>query len=483
MTDVGGNGIPGLPVQFTVSSVPAGAAGFGLTRAIDTTDANGNASTILTLGTKAGPYRITAITTALPSDTAAFVVQASSGAAAQLLATSGDGQTQPAASLLAQPFVVTVHDAFANPVEGVTVQFSVTSAPTGATGQQVNPTSAVTDSLGRALTVLRLGSLPGNYVVTAGVSGATTAQFTGTALFILADVNSDFGVDIADLTSIIDHILQKRILIGLDSTKADVNSDGAIDVLDIVRIQNSILGIVTLPKTSSALIPASAARALASVTGELEITPVGVRLNLTNDIPLKGVQLVIRLASPAGVTKTDVVFSRAREMNFFVNSQGQDVKMVAYNLQNMPIEAGSGSIVRFPLKLADTTAVDSAYAIISAADTTFDIALRVSLTLKQSIYPSAFRLLQNYPNPFNAETKIEFEVPDIEGKFVRALVQVFNLLGEKVKTLAKGERASGHYTVTWDGTDDQGIKVPSGVYFYRLVSTDYVTAKKMIMLK
>ena len=98
-------------------------------------------------------------------------------------------------------------------------------------------------------------------------------------------------------------------------------------------------------------------------------------------------------------------------------------------------------------------------------------------------FSSAFRLLQNYPNPFNAETKIEFEVPDIEGKFVRALVQVFNLLGEKVKTLAKGERASGHYTVTWDGTDDQGIKVPSGVYFYRLVSTDYVTAKKMIMLK
>ena len=483
MTDVGGNGIPGLAVQFTVSSVPAGAVGFGLTRTIDTTDANGNASTILTLGTKAGLYRITGITPALPADTAAFVAKAASGAAAQLLATSGDGQGQPAASFLSQPFVVTVHDVFANPVEGATVQFTVTSSPAGASGQQVNPATTVTDSLGRALTTLRLGSLPGNYVVTASVSGATPAQFAATALFILADVNNDFGVDIADLTSIIDHILQKRILTGLDSAKADVNSDGAINVLDVVRIQNSILGTVTLPKTSSSSIPASVMRALASITGELEITPVGVRLNLTNDIPLKGVQLIMRLKTPASVTKTDVVFSRAASMDFFVNSQGQDVRMVAYNLQNMPIEAGSGSIVRFPLKLADTTDVDSVYAIISAADTTFDIALRVPLTLKQSIYPSAFRLLQNYPNPFNAETKIEFEVPDVEGRFVRTLVQVFNLLGEKVKTLARGEHASGHYTATWDGTDDQGIKVPSGVYFYRLVSKDYVTAKKMIMIK
>ena len=483
ISDVGGNAVPGVPVQFAITNVPAGAAGYGLTTAIDTTDANGNASTILTLGTKTGQYSVAATTTALPADTVAFSAQASSGAAAQLLASSGDGQAQPAASLLAQPFTVTVHDAFANPVEGASVQFSVTSSPSGATGQLVNPATAVTDSLGKALTTLRLGSRPGDYIVTAGVSGATPTQFTATALFILADVNNDFGVDIADLTSIVDHILQKRILTGLDSAKADVNSDGAIDVLDVVRIQNSILGTVTLPKTSSSSIPASVIRALASITGELEITPVGVRFNLTNDIPLKGLQLVITLKSSANVTKTDVVFSRAGSMDFFVNSQGQDIRMVAYNLQNMPIEVGSGSIVRFPLKLPDTTDVDSVYAIISAADTTFDIALRVPVTLKQSIYPMTFRLLQNYPNPFNAQTTIEFDVPDVEGKFVKALVQVFNLLGEKVKTLSKGEHASGHYTVTWDGTDSDGIKVPSGVYFYRLVSTDYVTAKKMIMIK
>ncbi len=483
ITDIGGNAVAGTPVQFMISSVPAGATGQSLSSAIDTTDASGNASTMLTLGTKAGSYNVTATTVVLPADTVSFVARASSGAAAQLLTTSGDGQTNVASASLAQPFVITAHDAFANPVEGATVQFTVASAPAGATGQQLTPASAVTDSLGRASAVLRLGNMPGNYVVTASVSGATPIQFTATALFILADVNSDFGVDIADLTSIVDHILGKRILTGLDSSKADVNRDGAIDVLDVVRIQNSILGTVTIPKVSSSLIPASVMRSLAAITGELELTPVGLRLNLTNDIPLKGVQLVVRLTTPASVNKTDVVFSRAKQMNFFVNSQGQEVRLVAYNLQNNPIDSGYGSIVRLPLKLADTTEVDSAYMVVSAADSTFDIALQIPLVLKQSVYPLTFRLLQNYPNPFNAETKIEFEVPDVEGKFVRALVQVFNLLGEKVKTLAKGERAAGHYTVTWDGTDDDGMKVPSGVYFYRLVSTDYVTAKKMIMVK
>lgn len=487
ITDIGGNPIPGLPVQFVIHSAPAAATGMSLSTPVDTTDVNGEASTVFTLGTGSGTYEVVARTSALPADSTTFTVQALAGVAAQLLATSGGGQAQPAGATLPTPFIATVTDVFGNPVEGATVQFSVTSVPAGAIGHQVNPTTAISNAAGLAQTVLRLGSLPGDYTTTATVSGVPTVQFIATASYIVADINNDFDVNIADLTSIVDHILERRILTGIDSTKADVNRDGAINVLDVVVLQNSLLGTVSLPKAvkpEAAGISESAQASLAAIiNGSLEITPLGTRLNLTNDVPIKGLQLVIALNTSASVNRTDVVFPRARNMQFFVNSSGSEVRLVAYNLQNLPIDTGSGSIVRLPMILTDTTDVDSVYAIISTADSTYDIALRIPVSTTQSVYPSTFRLYQNYPNPFNAGTNILFEVPDVQGKFVRTLVQVFNLLGEKVKTLARGEHTAGVYRVTWDGTDDDGNKLPTGVYFYRLVSGDYVSAKRMVMIK
>ncbi|MEP0821954.1 MAG: Ig-like domain-containing protein [Ignavibacterium sp.] len=487
ITDIGGNPISGAPVQFSILTAPAGAVGMGLSTTADTTDTNGDAATTLTLGTIAGNYVVVARSAVLPGDSTLFTARAVAAAATSALAASGDGQTQPAGAVLPQPFVVTVTDSYGNPVSGASVQFSIASAPAGATGQLLTPATSVTDANGQAQSVLRLGNLPGTYSVTATVTGIPSVTFTATASFILADINSDFDVNIADLTSIIDHILQVRTLSGLDSAKADVNRDGAINVLDVVALQNALLGASQLVKVDQQASPQRSASAMrtaaATITGSLEITPLGVRLNLTNDVPIKGLQVGIVLASGAGVNRTDVVFPRGRMMEYYVNSTGSEIRMVAYNLNNIPIDTGSGSIIRLPLMLADTSEVDSAYVVVSTADTTFDLAVRVQLSTVVGIYPATFRLAQNYPNPFNAETNIEFEVPDVQGKLVRAFVQVFNLLGEKVKTLARGEHAAGTYRVVWDGTDDQGYKVPSGVYFYRLIATDYVSAKRMVLIK
>jgi len=341
----------------------------------------------------------------------------------------------------------------------------VTSSPVSSTGYSLTADSAVTDQAGNAQTTLRLGSLPGSYGVTATVSGAVAAQFSATASFIIADLNNDFAVDIADLTSMIDHILHRVTLTGIDSIKADVNQDGAINVLDVVKVQNALLGTTSLPKAAAPQQTAARSVAIAAptVTGTLELTPLGLRFNISNAVPLKGVQLSIVLKTQAPMTKPDVIFPRANRMQFFVNSLGQEVRVLAYNLENNPIESGDGSIVRLPLMLADTSDVDSMYAVVSTADTSFDMAVKVSMSKTMAIYPNTFTLSQNYPNPFNAQTKIEFDVPDVQGKFVKALVQVFDLLGQKVKTLAKGQHAAGHYVVTWNGTNDEGVKVSSGV--------------------
>lgn len=90
-------------------------------------------------------------------------------------------------------------------------------------------------------------------------------------------------------------------------------------------------------------------------------------------------------------------------------------------------------------------------------------------------------LEQNYPNPFNPATRITFLVPDGHAQHVSLVV--YDVRGARVKTLVDGLRGGGRYTVEWDGRNNTGERVASGVYFYRLVEKNYTHTKKMLLLK
>jgi len=91
----------------------------------------------------------------------------------------------------------------------------------------------------------------------------------------------------------------------------------------------------------------------------------------------------------------------------------------------------------------------------------------------------ATALNSNFPNPFNPETTISFSVKGTNP----VTVEVYNTKGQKVKTLVDETKAEGHYQAKWDGTDDNGQKVTSGVYFYRMKSGKFTSSRKMILLK
>ncbi len=98
----------------------------------------------------------------------------------------------------------------------------------------------------------------------------------------------------------------------------------------------------------------------------------------------------------------------------------------------------------------------------------------------ENIQSSIFNIqLSNYPNPFNPETKIEYSIPS-ESKIE---LSIYNIKGQKVKTLIKGTQQSGSYTIIWEGKDDNGKPVGSGLYFYKLRTEDKVLTKKMLLLK
>ncbi len=110
-----------------------------------------------------------------------------------------------------------------------------------------------------------------------------------------------------------------------------------------------------------------------------------------------------------------------------------------------------------------------------------DVRLETPLGIAQEgeIAPVEFSLSQNYPNPFNPETRITFTLP--ERRNVKLLI--YNLLGQPVRTLVNGAIAPGHHEVTWDGRNDAGIPLASGVYVYRFEAGEFKRVQKMVLLK
>jgi hypothetical protein len=106
----------------------------------------------------------------------------------------------------------------------------------------------------------------------------------------------------------------------------------------------------------------------------------------------------------------------------------------------------------------------------------------LSLTSVSNVTPAApnrFHLDQNYPNPFNPSTIIQYSLPK-EG---HATIQIFNLSGQRVRTLLNERKNSGEYSVNWDGKTDIGSQASSGTYFYVVTIGGLSEARKMLLLR
>ncbi len=124
----------------------------------------------------------------------------------------------------------------------------------------------------------------------------------------------------------------------------------------------------------------------------------------------------------------------------------------------------SGTFYLDDIRLVTATPVQPATAVLETQDATT---------------PESFALSQNYPNPFNPETTIRFDLPSSTD----AELSLFNLSGQRVATLISGFREAGSYTLGWDGRDDAGRDLASGMYFYRLIAGDQIETRKLMLLR
>ncbi|MCP4705881.1 MAG: T9SS type A sorting domain-containing protein [candidate division Zixibacteria bacterium] len=114
-----------------------------------------------------------------------------------------------------------------------------------------------------------------------------------------------------------------------------------------------------------------------------------------------------------------------------------------------------------------------------AWDPNADASTDVEDNITDTNLPESYSLSQNYPNPFNPTTVISYSIP----KRSDVSISIINLLGQKIKTIVNENQTAGKHTVNWDGTDQSGKAVASGIYFYQINAGDYTASKKMIMIK
>ncbi len=304
------------------------------------------------------------------------------------------------------------------------------------------------------------------------------------------DVNLDQKINVADLVNTVSYIIGTFGLSRRQFATADIVMDSVVNVVDLVGIINTIFG---WPVESSPAPVVTDEFALLKVAHE-EISGAGVEseMQVQADMPVTvaGVELEIQY-NPQTVEMLKPLLSESSSgfrIDYSDNGAGK-MKVLIYNdhpwNEQSLIPQGLSDIVKLPfVSKGVISADDNRQVRITRAYVSTGSAKNVPVGGTSPVLPVNFELYQNRPNPFNPTTTIDFY---IEGGDLSSDEQVsldiFNILGQRVKTLLDGPLTPGQYSVIWDGTDEYGEHAASGIYLYRLRVGNADQTKKMMLLK
>ena len=221
-----------------------------------------------------------------------------------------------------------------------------------------------------------------------------------------------------------------------------------------------------------------------TVTEDL-VTP---DINFDLDLREEGLYMVTGTVTDPSGNPVEGAMIVAEDEGEVVATEMSDVDGT-YTLSNMP----SGSYVIKATSVAyedgyyEGQTEDSEAVVLSDGSNQYDVALNLEATVtsvgNNAGAPTDFALMQNYPNPFNPVTSIQFTLP----AEAQVKLRIYNVLGKEVKLLETGLRQAGSFTVQWDGTDNNGAKLSSGLYIYKLEADSNgeksVQVRRMLMLK
>ena len=331
--------------------------------------------------------------------------------------------------------------------------------------------------------------------------------YTSEPSFIRGDANGDGLINIADVVFLVNYLFGGGMP-PCPEGAGDANSDGAVNIADVVYLVNYLFGGGPPPscggKSSS---PGLSPSKLNSEPGKAKIglslpaLPEGSLRGLDDEIEIvvwgKSDQDVAGLQLEIGYDPQEVTLlepkltSRTQNLSIFFGGKEdlQKIGIVDLTGKNL-IPAGEGPLVILSAgsigkaKGVDLASIQIKKAILvdrEAKPLLVDISqeMETKMGKTSASLPDHFSLSQNYPNPFNPQTSIDYAL----SKDTHAKLTIYNILGEKVKVLVDEHQTAGYKRVHWDGRNQTGEEVASGVYFYRLKTKEFSKVKKMMLVK
>lgn len=237
------------------------------------------------------------------------------------------------------------------------------------------------------------------------------------------------------------------------------------------------LPVQSEPVVVDALLPAASPTAGEELLLTVTVSPVvdlrGFSLRLAVDestFEYIGIEPGDLLAA----VKEHPVFLKARQLPGEIQIDGAVVGQEAPGLN------GEGSLVRVHLRCKSSDPGELGFGQVELRNSRNQtLESRIGQGLLSAMLPTEFALSPNYPNPFNPVTTIRYQLPE-DG---RVCLRIYNSLGQLVRELVNADKKAGYYQVQWDGRNNQGIQVTSGIYFYRIEAGSFTQTRKMILMK
>jgi len=297
------------------------------------------------------------------------------------------------------------------------------------------------------------------------------------------DINNDGEINVVDVVRCVNIILgNPPSPTQYELWAADVNSDGDVNVIDVVAIVNIILG-----KSFACILDTKGEPVVVNIARLLDSHPdlINIAIDITNPIPVAGVQLTLEYDPDIFIPAEPKTIGRSNGFDIVSKANSGELTIVLYDISGETIEPGAGTVVKIPLNIVSTAnAVLNIKKVILASEYGSPIQAKIqngSLTMNS--LPKVYSLSQNYPNPVNKGTEIMYGIP----RESKMNLRIYNNAGQLVRVLVDSKKEAGYYRASWDGKDEAGKKLPTGIYFYRMDAFDskdrFTTTKKMVLLQ
>ncbi|MDP2035775.1 MAG: T9SS type A sorting domain-containing protein [Ignavibacteria bacterium] len=492
-------GLPSLKPVFTAAALAANTVAENAVFMFDfnAQDQDANAATIVysLQGTVPANATINATTGVFT-----FSPDYTQGSATPYAFTVRAAKSTDAASYVEATFNVTVTNVNRVPVFTTAGQVATAS---GKYGAAYNFTYAATDADAETITyTVAIAPVP------TGVASISNA-FGSVGLFTFTPVFADkaAGPFVITVTAtdasggVTTTATNFTVLAGYD--RGDANTNGVVDVTDAIKILEHVVGLGT-PLTAEQMIYADAN----TVTGDgmvgaldasfvLKYIANGNSWGTFKVVATAGSVEFSRLSSDNGVVSLPFAISGTTGVTSIyaeadLNNANIEVGKINLRLPEGWLSATTTENGKVRIAAAGTTAIhDGIFATVEVTLKDKEAAVSIlgnaklndeissSLTAKVREIPTEFALSQNYPNPFNPTTTIKFSV----AQDAKVNLVIYDMLGQRVRTLVDGIQDAGFYTVRWDGSNEFGSKVASGIYIYRLQAGSFVSTMKMNLMK